>query len=45
MEKLINAIDEALSNAYKVLSCDHDTLYVFERETQKEFAIKVTEVE
>lgn len=45
MEKLLETIDAGLSNAYKVLDGDHDTLYVLERETGKQYEIKVSECE
>lgn len=43
VEKLISEIDERLSNAYKVLEGDEDTLYVKERATGIHYQIKVSE--
>lgn len=43
VEKLISEIDERLSNAYKVLEGDEDTLYVQERATGIHYQIKVSE--
>ena len=44
MEKLLEAIDAGLGNAYKVIDGDHDTLCIVEHETGKHFEIKVKEV-
>lgn len=43
MEKLLTIIDEGLSNRYKVLEGDHETLYVLDRETDIHYSIHVTE--
>lgn len=45
MEKLLETIDAGLSNAYKVIDGDRDTLCVEERESGKHFEIKVKEVD
>ncbi len=42
-KKIINEIDERLSNDYVVLEGDEDTLYVKCRETGKHYAIHVAE--
>jgi len=42
MEELLEAIDEGLSNRYKVLEGDDETLYVKDRETEEHYAIHVS---
>ena len=44
VKNLIDEIDKRLSNAYKVLEGNSDTLYVKERSTGKHLEIKVTEI-
>lgn len=44
VKNLIDEIDKRLSNAYKVLEGNSDTLYVKERSTGKHLEIKVTEL-
>lgn len=43
MEELLEAIDAGLSNRYKVLEGDHDTLYVKDRTTETHYAIHIAE--
>ena len=44
VKNLLDEIDKRLSNAYKVLEGNSDTLYVKERSTGKHLEIKVTEL-
>jgi len=43
MKDLLEAIDEGLSNRYVILEGDEDTIYVKDRETEKHYAIHVSE--
>ena len=43
MKDLLEAIDEGLSNRYVILEGDDDTIYVKDRETEKHYAIHVSE--
>lgn len=45
MRDLLEAIDEGLSNRYKVIDGDDHTLCVKDRETEKHFDIIIKEVE
>lgn len=44
MEELINEIECRLSNKYIILDGDHDTMYVKDRETGKQYEIKLQEI-
>ncbi len=43
MEELLETIDNGLSNRYVVLEGDHETIYIKDRETEKHYAIHVSE--
>ena len=45
MKELLEAIDAGISNAYKVIDGDRDTLCVVERKTGKRYEISVKEVD
>lgn len=45
VEKIIDMLDNQITNDYKILEGDDDTLYIMSRETGKSYSIKVKECE
>lgn len=45
IEKIIEMLDRRITNDYKILEGDDDTLYIKSRETGKSYYIKVDECE
>lgn len=44
MEELINEIESRLSNKYRVLDGDHDTIIIKDRDTGKHYEIRCQEI-